>query len=351
MLNNTYPAAAWQPETSLEIAGIAKMMSGRPLVKGTVSLIALFHGSPVLSQATDDKGNFRFSKLMFADTGRFMLQAVNAKGSDNTELTYVADKPAPVAPLPYAQIIQPDTGKTIKAYLDNDLKKHKQLYAQGLTTGKMLREVKVKGQRIEKNEITSRYGFVDYTIKREDINYGLLSDRLTMRIPFVKFKKKQGTADQTIAVLRDDKQMTVVVDGMEMGIDFDINSISTSFVEKVEAITNPVSNNGFGVIFITLKHGQSASEIPSRGVLPVKAIGFYIAREFYSPKYENPGAKKAPDFRTTVYWNPEIATDKNGSAKVDYYNADTAGSYRVVIEGIDSNGSIGRQVYHYFIKN
>lgn len=357
LLNNTYPAAARQPETSLEIAGTAKMMSGRLLVKGTVSLIALFHGSPVLSETTDDKGNFRFSKLMFADTGRFMLQAVNAKGSDNTELTYVTDKPAPVAPLPYAQIIQPDAGKAIKAYLDNDLKKHKQLYAQGLTTGKMLREVKVKGQRIEKNEITSRYGFVDYTIKREDINYGLLSDRLTMKIPFLVFANDgipgHAIVHKLITASPKHPPMRVVVDGMEMQPDFDVNSISTTFIEKVDAITNPVTYDQYteGVISITLKHGRSASEIPSRGVLPVNAIGFYIAREFYSPKYENPGATKAPDFRATVYWNPEITTDKNGSAKVDYYNADTAGSYRVVIEGIDSNGIIGRQVYHYFIKN
>ena len=180
-------------------------------------------------------------------------------------------------------------------------------------------------------------------------------DRLTIKIPFVSFEGN-GIYGQAVAHLENvpyHPPRRIVVDGMEMPPDFNINSIGSAFVEKVEAITDPVVNDHttVGVIFITLKHGLSASEIPSRGILPIKAIGFYTAREFYSPKYENPGAKKAPDFRTTVYWNPEIATDKNGSAKVDYYNADTAGSYRVVIEGIDSTGSIGRQVYHYFIKN
>lgn len=357
LLSNTYPAPVYQPERSLEIAGTARMMRGRPLVKGTVSLIALFPGSPVLSKVTDDRGNFRFGNLMFADTGRFMLQAVNAKGSDNTELTYAADKPAPVAPVPYVQIMQPDTAKEIKAYLDNNLKKREQLYARGLIAGKMLHEVEVKGRKIEKSETAIRYGTVDYTLRGEDVNYGALSDRLITKIPFLVFGN-DGIPGHAIAKKRitaDPKHppMRVVVDGMEMRPNFDINSINTSSIEKVEAITNPVTYDSHteGVISITLKHGLSASEIPSKGVLSIKAIGFYTAREFYSPKYENPDAAKSADFRTTIYWNPEIATDKNGSATINYYNADTAGSYRVIIEGIDSNGNLGRQVYHYQIKN
>ena len=356
LLNNAYPGLTYQPEQSLAIAGTAKTMGGRPLVKGTVSLIALFPPGPVLSEVTDDKGNFRFGKLMFADTGRFMLQAINAKGSDNTQLTYIADQPAPVAPLPYPQTIQPDTGKEIKAYLDNNLKKREQLYTQGRITGKMLREVKVNGTRIEKSETANRYGFVDYTIWGEDVNYGSLSDRLTGRLPLVVFKREssgKAVAQKLITVSPNKPPMRIVVDGMEMRPDFDINSISTALVEKVEAITNPVTYDmeTEGVISITLKHGLSANEIPSRGVLPVRAIGFYVAREFYSPKYENPDAAKSADFRTTIYWNPEIVTDKSGSATVNYYNADAPGSYRVIIEGIDSNGNLGRQVYHYQIKN
>jgi len=356
LLNNAYPGLTYQPERSLEIAGIAQTMSGRPLVKGTVSLIALFPPNQVLSEVTDDKGNFRFGKLMFADTGQFMLQAVNAKGSDNTQLTYVADQPAPVSSLPYAQIIQPDTGNEIKAYLDNNLKKREQLYAQGQTTGKMLREVKVKGTKIEKSETANRYGFVDYTIRGEDVNYGSLSDRLAGRLPHVVFKRGrngEAVARKLITVSPNNPPMRIVVDGIEMRPDFDLNSISTAFVEKVEAITNPVTydRETEGVISITLKHGLSANEIPSRGVLPVKAIGFYVAREFYSPKYENPDVAKPADFRTTIYWNPEIVTDKSGNATVNYYNADTPGSYRVIVEGIDNNGNLGRQVYHYQIKN
>jgi uncharacterized protein YfaS (alpha-2-macroglobulin family) len=80
-------------------------------------------------------------------------------------------------------------------------------------------------------------------------------------------------------------------------------------------------------------------------------MGFYKAREFYSPKYDNTYASsKERDFRSTIYWKPEILTDKDGQASFEYYNADGSGAYKIVIEGIDDKGNIGRQVYRYKVE-
>jgi len=43
-------------------------------------------------------------------------------------------------------------------------------------------------------------------------------------------------------------------------------------------------------------------------------------------------------------------TDKDGNASFEYYNAYGTGTYRVVIEGIDDKGNLGRQVYRYSVK-
>ena len=59
---------------------------------------------------------------------------------------------------------------------------------------------------------------------------------------------------------------------------------------------------------------------------------------------------KTIDARSTIYWDPDIITDKDGKASFEFYNADTKGTYRVVIEGIDDNGNIGRQVYRYKVE-
>ena len=54
--------------------------------------------------------------------------------------------------------------------------------------------------------------------------------------------------------------------------------------------------------------------------------------------------------RSTISWNPNIITDKDGKASFEYFNNDTKGTYRVVIEGIDDDGNLGRQVYKYEVK-
>ncbi len=72
---------------------------------------------------------------------------------------------------------------------------------------------------------------------------------------------------------------------------------------------------------------------------------------FYSPKYAHPKTEAEPyDLRNTVYWNPNVLTDKDGKAAFEYFNGDTKGTYRVVIEGIDDDGNLGRQVYRYKIE-
>ncbi|MCO5945870.1 hypothetical protein [Mucilaginibacter flavidus] len=56
------------------------------------------------------------------------------------------------------------------------------------------------------------------------------------------------------------------------------------------------------------------------------------------------------DLRSTIYWNPNIITDKDGKASFEYFNADGKGTYRVVVEGIDADGNLGRQVLRYKVE-
>ena len=70
------------------------------------------------------------------------------------------------------------------------------------------------------------------------------------------------------------------------------------------------------------------------------------------PKYEVSQAEKQKnDYRSTISWTPFIDTDANGNATIEFFNADTAGTYRVVVEGVDyKGGQLGRQVYTYTVK-
>jgi hypothetical protein len=48
-----------------------------------------------------------------------------------------------------------------------------------------------------------------------------------------------------------------------------------------------------------------------------------------------------PDFRSLLYWNPDISTDNEGKAEISFDAADVPGQYRIVVEGISADGYTG----------
>jgi TonB-dependent SusC/RagA subfamily outer membrane receptor len=148
--------------------------------------------------------------------------------------------------------------------------------------------------------------------------------------------------------------MLVVIDGAEGG---DLNSLNSGDIETVEVLKNAAASiygmqSGNGVLVITTKRfaGTDWKDVVAVGILPITVQGYYKAREFYSPKYESNITNLHPDLRSTIYWNPELVTDNDGNTSFEYYNADGKGNYRVVIEGMDEKGNLGRQIYRYKVE-
>lgn len=77
--------------------------------------------------------------------------------------------------------------------------------------------------------------------------------------------------------------------------------------------------------------------------------GLQLQREFYSPSYETPekAASHLPDFRTTLFWSPDIRTDTNGKAQLVFYSSDLPGKYALVIQGIAAEGTTGKSVVFF----
>lgn len=153
--------------------------------------------------------------------------------------------------------------------------------------------------------------------------------------------------------------MTIILDGAPLQ-DFSVNDINPNDVYSIEVLRSVAGSAIYGssapngALIITTRRGNDpkyqTSEIPS-GLILYAFRGYHKARIFYSPRYEHQTTPDHPfDARTTIYWNPNILTDKEGNASVEFFNADTRGTYRVVIEGIDDEGRIGRTVYRYVVR-
>lgn len=157
----------------------------------------------------------------------------------------------------------------------------------------------------------------------------------------------------------------VFLNGMPIDVS-GLSSVSSSEVESVEiflkddlgTVNRLYNTNGVLVINtkkiekgIKLKPGQLEDFLPKSNVIDFTPLGYKKTKVFYSPKYEGPAkGVVSTDLRSTIYWNPLITTDKTGTATVEYYNGDGKGTYRAIIEGMDTDGNIGRYLYRYSIK-
>jgi hypothetical protein len=97
-------------------------------------------------------------------------------------------------------------------------------------------------------------------------------------------------------------------------------------------------NKDYTIIFIyTNKKG---SLVDKKGTRKTMFEGFTNIREFYSPNYKTIGIPDEKDFRRTLYWNPDVKTDKDGKSSVSFYNNKTCKNISVTNEGITKEGYI-----------
>ncbi|NGM89415.1 hypothetical protein G5B35_19145 [Parapusillimonas sp. SGNA-6] len=145
-----------------------------------------------------------------------------------------------------------------------------------------------------------------------------------------------------------------------------LNSVQPHEIEAVEiflrddlgTVSRMYQNDGV-VSIITKKEkpkgprmtlSQIEALIPKTNVIDIFPLGYIKERKFYLPKYDTSQSKATNDYRTTIYWNPDVQLDENGKVTLDYYNADGNGRYKVVVEGMDDTGRLGRKEFYYNVK-
>ena len=67
--------------------------------------------------------------------------------------------------------------------------------------------------------------------------------------------------------------------------------------------------------------------------------GFSEAVEFYGPSYPNGAVRGDVDYRRTLYWNPNVFTDENGEARVEFYNNSYSRRFSICGAGITASGT------------
>lgn len=365
LMANNFPPLAFTPEKALSITGHIKTRSGKPIPHAKVTMLSTTGGMFFMDTVADEQGMFAFRNLVFTDSVKFVIQSRTQKDKKNVEIELDNIQPQLITRNKNMPDIEVNISSTMAQYLLNSKKQYDSFLSFGLVTkSNFLSEVKIieKKTIVKYSDNLNGPGKADQVITSDQLNYcSSLAICLQGKIPGVTFRGNQAFSVRSIN-MHGPQPMVIVLDGLTISEDDteildDITPDNVQTVEVLKSIgytTLYGSRGASGILVITTKRGADAAASFERyapGIITYKPIGYQRIKEFYSPQYDDPkNNAKIADLRTTIFWQPNIVTDKNGNAGISYFNADTPGNYRAVIEGIDADGNIARQVYRYKVQ-
>ncbi|MCC8426430.1 carboxypeptidase-like regulatory domain-containing protein [Mucilaginibacter sp. UR6-11] len=359
---NTRPLFAAEG-LGVAITGKVTTLGNKILPNAKVTLVSVSAGV-MKGTTTDANGRFKFDGIFMTDSIKFAVQARSAKNSDKVMIVLDTLPKLRLNKNPNLGDVSTNITGTLKTYIES-VKKEDDIYEKSGQLDKVhrLREVRIRARKPEPPpykqqgmyRIPEGHADQTYVIEHPE-NCAALGICLQGMLRHVVFEMVNG---QWVP-----KGCLVILDGRvlkdwEIGDLFTNNSPEPEAIAKIDVVfaSNPLAmtfsgpgapKGGPAILIYTKKDYIRKSYNPSMANVSPK--GFNRVREFYSPRYDRPGsAAKLPDLRTTVYWNPYLKTDISGKTTFNFFNADGPGTYKVIVEGINADGELGRQVYRYTV--
>ncbi len=348
----------YKAEEGLELNGkITTLTGGKPVPNAKIKLLAakemLF-----LDTVADAQGRFSFKDLQLGDSVEIILRASGAKESNKVKV--VLDELPPTN-------IKEDTSVALSAdtAMKTYLSQTSSLFDEMERTGKIIQGTTLKTVEIvTKKKIPEIKGSVypfaaappDYTFEpdklQEMVNLethlrGLLGVQVRQRQIFGLY---QGTWGPMVILLNGSPVEDL--SGIDPRSLTGVQIIRGSVVAANMATSLMVSSTGYGIVFLTIKGIPNKFIKPNRppGFLQHSVAGYTYAREFYTPSYEVQKDSPKNDFRSTLFWKPDIITGEDGKAEFSFYASDEPGQYRVTLEGIGANGQLCRKITYFVVK-
>ena len=357
------PVISVLPEQGIEFTGTLRTSNGMPVSNGSLKLVV--PESRFYAETRSNlKGEFKFEKVIIPDSAEATISARSPTAARNMMIqlngsafpTIIKNINAAEEKLNIDSILSP--------YLDNSKRQYRMIT-------QMLQEVVVKATAIKKAShmdhpaLTGLSTIPDHLIE---------SDRFKGCAIFLNCLQTSATgliySENNFFVTRVFNSglrvpVQIFYDGMPVDANY-LNNIQTANVENVEiflkddlGLINRTYNSN-GVLVINSKKTAKGKAVtaedlkklfPQSNVLTFNPQGYIKRREFYTPKYLSPESRTiGADYRSTVYWNPRIFTDTNGTMALEFYNSDNKGTYKAIVEGTDIDGNLSRFIYRYKVE-
>lgn len=366
-LTADYKRPSILPETGQRITGSVKRLIGNKAIANAKIQIHIPTERVLEEIHAGEDGRFKFDSFEFPDSTIYNIQATTPKNGKNVLLSLdtvtfpKADQIWPIHSYAFqctANNIYSDLPASVE-FLDKT--NRRMTYENGMRNIFLEDVVVTARKKVYKTPYESIPSTL--TFKEEDIKQSPMQDLptyLQSRIPGLLFtsegliyNRQIGNPPPPIQVILNefpiyDTQMAKTI----------LETLPLQDIEQIDFNKESVAGlawfpmTGAYFVAITLKKDIPKPNYIPKNIQRIQLLGHQKPVAFYSPKYETLQQKNidTPDLRTTIYWNPNIQTNRRGKTFVEFYTADGDNPYSVVIEGITQKNELVRTVKEVMIR-
>ena len=359
VINNKYPVVKYPNDTSyLSLSGKVFGATEQDLRKGAFILMIIDNkqdtGRHSEQVAVSPTGNFAKPNIILYDTSKIFYRIAGTESlANSTVINFNISTPSPA-------IVSADT-TTGAFYSDTATENYKRRLAQeqmrlskmqqGTTLDEVIVKTKVKSplQVLDEKYASALFASNDayqFDVINDPFSKSAVSvfQYLQGKVAGLTISSPAGLGGTASATWRGGTPSFFM---NESSVDAStLSTISMSDVAYIKVFRPPffgaIGGGSNGAIAIYTRKGGDVAQAPGKG-LPFKVvIGYTTTKEFYSPDYGTYNEKnEGRDMRSTLYWAPLILTQPgNSTIRVKFFNNDFSKSFRVIVEGITTDGKL-----------
>jgi hypothetical protein len=119
-----------------------------------------------------------------------------------------------------------------------------------------------------------------------------------------------------------------------------ILAMSPLEIERIELMDSPYVKGNItygGIIsFVSKKNNFAGIDLPTSGTF----VNYGFLEDCTENIPSGPSPRNIPDSRNTVYWNPAVQINDDGTAGISFRAPDTPGNYYILLRGISLTGEV-----------
>lgn len=287
----------------------------------------------------DEKGNFRFNVHIDNKIKDLVIQP------DFTVKGQPVIIESPFSDQYLKQDHKTDTVVTaVPAYISEWSVNHQvtKIYGTSYTAGTVSYSIPV-------NRTTRFYGKPDIAVKLKDyIALPVMQEVFFELLAGVSLKSRKNGYEITIVNPDNnrlyDSQPGLFIDGVMVKDASLIAALDPEQVERIEAIREKYCVGDYlfqGVVNVITKAGDFSNvSLPDNIIrIPYRIIDPELT--FAATDYSKAGTnkKRVPDFRNTMFWNPDIRLKPGENTTLDIWSSDYISEYEITLQGVDGSGN------------